>query len=535
MISEDERQPPDYVTSAVWAGFAMMCVGMFMAILDVQVVVTSLPTIQQALNIAQDQMSWIQTAYLIAEIISIPLTGFLMRALTMRWLFTIAVLVFTLASIACAASENFPSLITFRIVQGFSGGVLIPVVFSAVFLLFPARLHPLAATIAGVLAVLAPTVGPVVGGYITATYSWPWLFLINVLPGIFAASGACVWLPKGRVSLDQFRSVDLTSLGLGAIALAALEIAIKEAPKRGWTSPLTATLLCLSLLTASGFVVRTLRSSEPLVNLRTFRDPNFSIGCLLSFLFGIGLFGSVYLMPVFLAYVRAHDALEIGKIMLVTGVAQLATAPIAVVLVRRFDERFFIILGFLFFSIGLGLSSFQTKATDFDEMLWPQLIRGCAIMFCILAPTQLALGHLAKTAIDDASGLFNLMRNLGGAVGIAVIDTVIYTRAPEHAHALVSQLAAGDLDTARRLAIPNEILTSALFDPEKQAIVSSIINKAAFVEAINDAWALIALVTIIGLLIMPLARGYRGPNNRAPFVLGTNFRPRSNDGNAPAV
>ena len=535
MISADERQSPDSVTSAVWTGFAMMCVGMFMAILDVQVVVTSLPTIQQALNIAQDQMSWIQTAYLIAEIISIPLTGFLMRALTMRWLFTIAVLMFTLASIACAASENFPSLIAFRIFQGFSGGALIPVVFSAVFLLFPARLHPLAATIAGVLAVLAPTVGPVVGGYITATYSWPWLFLINVLPGIFAASGAWVSLPKGRVSLDQFRRLDLTSLGLGAIALAALEIAIKEAPKRGWTSPLTATLLCLSLVTALGFVVRTLRSSEPLVDLRTFRDQNFSIGCVLSFLFGIGLFGSVYLMPVFLAYVRAHDALEIGKIMLVTGVAQLATAPIAVVLVRRFDERFFIILGFLFFSIGLGLSSFQTKATDFDEMLWPQLVRGCAIMFCILAPTQLALGHLAKTAIDDASGLFNLMRNLGGAVGIAVIDTVIYTRAPEHAHALVSQLAAGDLDTARRLAIPNEILTSALFDPEKQAIVSSIINKAAFVEAINDAWALIALVTIIGLLIMPLARGYRGPNNRAPFVLGTNFRPRSNDGNAPAV
>jgi len=127
------------------------------------------------------------------------------------------------------------------------------------------------------------------------------------------------------------------------------------------------------------------------------------------------------------------------------------------------------------------------------------------------------------------------MRNLGGAVGIAVIDTVIYTRAPEHAQALVSHLAAGDLDTARRLAIPNEILTSALFDPEKQAIVSSIINKAAFVEAINDAWALIALVTIIGLLIMPLARGYRGPNNRAPFVSGTNFRPRSIDGNTPAV
>jgi DHA2 family multidrug resistance protein len=165
MVAETEDDPSESVTAAVWTGFAMMCVGMFMAILDVQVVATSLATIQQALDIAQDQMSWIQTAYLIAEIISIPLTGFLTRLLTMRWLFVVAVSVFTLASIACAASTSFSSLITFRVLQGFSGGTLIPLVFSAVFLIFPVRLQTLATMIAGVLAVLAPTVGPVVGGW----------------------------------------------------------------------------------------------------------------------------------------------------------------------------------------------------------------------------------------------------------------------------------------------------------------------------------------------------------------------------------
>ena len=169
MTSTTENHATRSVTAAVWVGFAMMCIGMFMAILDVQVVATSLPTIQRALNIVQDQMSWIQTAYLIAEIISIPLTGFLTRLLTMRGLFVVAVSLFTLASIACAASGGFWSLIAFRILQGFSGGTLIPVVFSAVFLLFPVRLQPLATTIAGVLAVLAPTVGPVVGGWITET------------------------------------------------------------------------------------------------------------------------------------------------------------------------------------------------------------------------------------------------------------------------------------------------------------------------------------------------------------------------------
>ena len=247
MISATENNTTGSVTATVWIGFAMMCIGMFMAILDVQVVATSLATIQEALNIAQDQMSWIQTSYLIAEIIAIPLTGFLTRLLTMRWLFVVAVSVFTFASIACAMSGSFTSLIAWRIVQGFSGGTLIPVVFSAVFLLFPLRLQPLATTIAGVLAVLAPTVGPVVGGWITSTYSWHWLFLINVVPGIIAASVASLSLPKERTSFDLIRHFDVFSLALGAVALAALEIGIKEAPKRGWTSPIAAGLLALCL------------------------------------------------------------------------------------------------------------------------------------------------------------------------------------------------------------------------------------------------------------------------------------------------
>jgi DHA2 family multidrug resistance protein len=173
---------------ATWSGFVLMCVGMFMAILDIQVVATSLPTIQHALGISRDAMSWIQTAYLIAEIIAIPLTGWLTRVLTLRWLFAIAISLFTFASIGCAFSGNFVMLVGFRALQGFAGGTLIPAVFSAVFLLFPIRLHPIATTMAGIMAVLAPTVGPVVGGWITETYSWHWLFLINVVPGVVAAA-----------------------------------------------------------------------------------------------------------------------------------------------------------------------------------------------------------------------------------------------------------------------------------------------------------------------------------------------------------
>jgi DHA2 family multidrug resistance protein len=505
-MSPTDGKMEDRVLPGVWAGFAMMCIGMFMAILDVQVVATSLPTIQKALGITQDQMSWIQTAYLIAEIISMPLTGLLTRILSTRWLFVTAVSVFTLASIGCASSASFSSLIAWRILQGFAGGTLVPAVFTAVFLLFPFRSQTLATMIAGVLAVFAPIAGPIVGGWITATYSWPWLFLINVAPGIIAAVIASRSLPKEPTSFDQARHLDITALALIAIALAALEIAIKEAPKRGWTSALVIGLLAAFAVTAAGFITRTLRSQRPLVELKTFGDRNFFVGCLISFIFGMGLFGSVYLMPVFLAYVRGHDALEIGKIMLVTGVAQLVIAPLATLSIRRFDERLLTAFGLLLFAVGLGLSAMQTRSTDFDAMVWPQLLRGSAIMLCILAPTQLALGHLARSAIADASALFNLMRNLGGAIGIAVLDTVIYTRAPEHGHALMSRLAAGDPATLKTLDIPPDVFAAARLDPHLQALGASLVNKQALVEAINDAWALVAVATLLALVLMPLTR-----------------------------
>jgi DHA2 family multidrug resistance protein len=322
-------------TIRTWAGFLLMCLGMFMAILDVQVVATSLPTIQLELAISPDAMSWIQTAYLIAEVIAIPLTGLFTRVLTLRGLFAVAVASFTLASVGCAFSGTLAELLACRVAQGFSGGVLIPAVFSAVFLLFPARLHAVATTIGGVVAVMAPTVGPVVGGWITDNWSWPFLFLINVIPGLIAAFVTPLLLPRQKTNFSELATLDGLSLVLLAAALAALMIGLKEAPQRGW---LSLTCVCLLLGSAAGiawFVRRSLRSEHPVVQLATLRRRSFAIGCGLSFCLGVGLFGSVYLMPVFLAFVRRHDAFEIGTIMLVTGVAQLIAAPVAALLESR--------------------------------------------------------------------------------------------------------------------------------------------------------------------------------------------------------
>ena len=490
----------------IWAGFAAMCAGMFAAILDVQIVATALPNIQAALAVSPDQMSWVQTSYLIAEVVAIPLTGLLMRVLSMRWLFVGAILTFTLASVGCAASDSFAMLISWRVLQGASGGTLIPVVFSAVFLMFPVARQGLATTMAGVLAVLAPTVGPIVGGWITETYSWHWLFLINVLPGLLAASVAVITLPKDRLALGLLRRVDVIAILLLALTLAALEIALKQAPQRGWASGLVLGLLVLSVVCAAGFVRRSLAGDHPVVELRAFQDRNFAVGCLLSFVLGIGLFGSVYLMPVFLAFVRGQNALQIGSVMLVTGVAQLLMAPVAVALERRMDARLLTAGGFGLFAAGLGISAFQTPQTDFACMFWPQVMRGLAIMFCLLPPTRLALGRLSADKVPDASGLFNLMRNLGGAIGLALIDTVIYSRAAGHGADLLSRLQGGDPAAARFLGIPAEALAAGPASAALQAQLAPLLEKAALTEAINDAWALIAVLTLLALLGLPFVR-----------------------------
>jgi len=507
-MSEAVALPDDATaktTIKTWLGFILMCLGMFMAILDIQVVATSLPAIQQALDISRDAMSWIQTAYLIAEIIAIPLTGWLTRVLTLRWLFVAAISIFTAASIGCAFSDNFATLISCRVVQGFAGGALIPAVFSAVFLLFPLRLHPLATTLAGIVAVLAPTVGPVVGGWITETWSWHWLFLINVAPGLLAAAATPFLLPQDKVNFAEFKNLDRLSLLLMASALAALEIGLKQAPQDGWLAPRPLALFAVSLVTGWIFVRRTIKAAHPVVELTTLSARAFAVGCALSFCLGVGLFGSVYLMPVFLAYVRRHDAFEIGTIMLVTGVAQLVTAPIAGYFESRLDPRKLSAFGFALFAVGLGLSFFQSRIADFDEMFWPQVLRGIAIMFCLLPPTRLALGALMPPQVPDASGLFNLMRNLGGAIGIAVIDTILYGRSVGHGEALRDRLIAGDVSAAKAIGLDVQLFLRPPPDVTQATIESYVrpmVERAAFAMSVNEAWALLSAVALVALALV---------------------------------
>jgi DHA2 family multidrug resistance protein len=372
---------------------------------------------------------------------------------------------------------------------------------------------------AGIMAVLAPTIGPVVGGWITETYSWHWLFLINVAPGVMAAAATPFLLPRASPRFASLATLDRYSVALMAISLASLEIGLKEAPHYGWFSALCSVLFLLSAAAVTVFAIRTLKATHPVVELSTLKVRSFAIGCALSFCLGVGLFGSVYLMPVFLAYVRHHDAFEIGTIMLVTGVAQLVTAPIAGAMESRIDPRWLSATGFGLFALGLGCSAFESRLADFDEMFWPQVLRGVAIMFCLLPPTRLALGALTEAQVPDASGLFNLMRNLGGAIGIALIDTILYGRTGGHADALRDRLIAGDITAAQAIGLDAKLFAHRppdVSDATVEAYLRPMVEKAAFALSTNEAWALLACAALLGLLLVPFAgRPSQSTNARA--------------------
>ena len=496
-----------------------MCIGMFMAILDIQIVSSSLPDIQAGLAIALNQLSWVQTAYLIAEIVAIPLTGWLTRMMSTRGAFLACICGFTAASLACAGSDSFWSLIPARVLQGFCGGALIPLVFSAIFLMFDGIRRSRATLIAGLLAMLAPTLGPTAGGFITDHYSWHWLFLINVPPGIVVGLLVAWAVDIDRPDWRCFRSVDLLALPLLAIFLGSLQLVLKEAPHRGWGSAEALLLAGVCIVCGSGVIRRSLRHPAPLIDLRTFHDRDFAVGCCFSFVLGVGLYGAVYLLPVYLGLVRDYGALAIGEIMMVTGAAQLVVAPVATFLERRVDARLLIAAGYALLAAGLVGNGFMTVETDFWGLFWQQLVRGAGVMLCLLPSTALALGGFDPINVPNASGLFNLMRNLGGAIGLALIDTVIEQRTPAHIASIVGRLLAGDASAARLVGLPTERFTGAPIgevDEATRALVAPLVERAGLVAAFDDAWRLIGGLVALSLLVLLV----RAPSRSASSTQG---------------
>ena len=413
--------------------FLVMCFGMFMAFLDIQIVSSSLNEIQAGISASADEIPWVQTAYLIAEVIAIPLSGFLSRALGTRMLFSISAAGFTVASILCGTSSSINEMIIWRAVQGFIGGGMVPTVFAAAYFIFQGPRQKFIAPVVGLIATLAPTIGPTVGGYLTDAYSWHSLFFINVVPGIVVAVMTFLLVDFDQPDLSLLRNFDWYGLISMAGFLGALEYVLEEGPRYEWFDDSTiAAVAIVSAMSAVVFFARVLSAQTPIVDLRAFANRNFAVGSLFSFVLGIGLYGLTYLYPVYLAQVRGYDALMIGETMFVSGLVMFVTAPIAGQLNERVDPRYVLVTGFVLFAIGTWEMTYVTSDWDFWELLWPQILRGVGLMFAIIPVTNTALGTLPIERVKNASGLFNLMRNLGGAIGLAAINTWFNDRMDLH-------------------------------------------------------------------------------------------------------
>jgi DHA2 family multidrug resistance protein len=413
--------------------FVAMCFGMFMAFLDIQIVSSSLNDIQAGLSASADEIPWVQTAYLIAEVIAIPLSGFLSRALGTRILFAVSAAGFTLASVMCGTSSSIGGMIVWRALQGFIGGGMVPTVFASAYVIFQGPRQKFVAPVVGLIATLAPTIGPTVGGYLTDTYSWHWLFFVNVIPGIVVTVTTYLLVDFDQPDFGLLKNFDWYGLLSMAGFLGALEYVLEEGPRYEWFDDDTIFAVAIvSGVSAVIFFARVLTARAPIVDLRAFANRNFAVGSLFSFVLGIGLYGLTYLFPVYLAQVRGYDALMIGDTMFVSGLVMFMTAPVAGQLVERFDPRFVLIAGFVFFAIGTWQMTYVTSDWDFWELLWPQVFRGVGLMFAIIPVTNTALGTLPLERVKNASGLFNLMRNLGGAIGLAAINTWFNDRMDLH-------------------------------------------------------------------------------------------------------
>ncbi|MGV8987691.1 MAG: DHA2 family efflux MFS transporter permease subunit [Cypionkella sp.] len=413
--------------------FLAMVFGMFMAILDIQVVSASLAEIQAGLSASSTEIAWVQTAYLIAEVVMIPLSGFLSRVLSTRILFTVAAAGFTASSFLCATATNIDQMIVFRTLQGFLGGGMIPSVFAAAFSIFPKSKQSIVSPMIGLVATLAPTIGPTIGGYLSHTLSWHWLFLVNVPPGIAVTIAAWMLIDFDKPNFPLFRKFDWTGLFAMIAFLGSLQYVLEEGPGNDWLNdPAVFGFSAVLIVGALAFFWRAFTVEEPVVDLRAFKDVNFAFGSLFSFVMGSGLYGLTYLYPLFLGQVRGYDSLMIGETMFVSGLAMFFTAPFAGFLSQKLDMRVMIMIGFLGFAYSSWMLTGITADWDFTELLMPQILRGVSLMLCMVTINNLALGTLPPDRLKNASGLFNLTRNLGGAVGLALINTALLRRGDLH-------------------------------------------------------------------------------------------------------
>jgi DHA2 family multidrug resistance protein len=495
------------VSAKTWLAVIGATLGAFMAVLNIQIVNASLANIQGGIGAGIDDGGWISTSYLIAEIVVIPLSGWLAQVFSIRiYLLTNAVL-FLVFSAACALAQDLPQMIALRAVQGFTGGVLIPLAFTLIITLLPKTKQPIGQALFAISATFAPAIGPTIGGYLTENWGWQYIFYVNVVPGAIMIGMLYFSLEAAPMNLSLLREGDWLGIATMAIGLSALQTVLEEGNKDDWFgSPFIVRFAVIAAIALPLFVLVELTSKKPLLNLRLLFRRNFGFGVLANFLLGVALYGSVYILPVYLSRIQGYNSEQIGMVLAWTGLPQLVLIPLVPRLMKRVDPRILIGVGFALFAASNFMNISMSNDYAGDQLFWPNVVRavGQAIMFAPLAAVATA-GIEAKNA-GSASALFNMMRNLGGAIGIAALQTLLTKREQYHSNVLSQSVSVLEQATRTRLdQLTDYFMTHGVIDRVDAAhrayvAIGKVVQKQAFILGFSDTFYALGMALIVALL-----------------------------------
>lgn len=504
---------PPVMTPRRIVGFVAMCVGMFMAILDIQIVSASLAEIQAGLAASSDEISWVQTSYLIAEVVMIPLSGFLSRALSTRWLFVASAAGFTLMSFMCATATSIHEMIVYRALQGFLGGGMIPTVFAAAYSVFPREKQPVIAPLIGLVATLAPTIGPTIGGYLTEQYGWPYVFFVNIIPGAVMLSLLYPTLEKSAMRLELLREGDWWGIGFMIVGLACLQTVLDEGNKDDWFgSPLIVRLSIIAAVCLIIFLVIQLRIEKPTIQLRLLKRRNFALGIIANTVVGFALFGSVYVLPTYLDEVQGYNSEQIGTVLAWVGLPQLVIIPFVPFLMKRIEPRLLVITGLAIFATSCFMNTHLSFNDGGDQLMVTNIVRalGQAVVLSPLAAITMA--GMPPELSGQASGLFNMMRSLGGAIGTAILATIITKREQFHSN-IIGQSVTPYGETVRNFLTEQQhyFMQRGMADAgaayhQAEILLGNLVAQQSLIMGFSDTFAVLGGVLLVAAVAVAFTR-----------------------------
>jgi DHA2 family multidrug resistance protein len=489
-----------------WLAALAVLAGTFMVVLDTTVVNVSLPHIAGSLSASVEESAWALTSYLAANAIILPMTAWLARMVGRKRLLILAVAGFTIASACCGMAPNLPMLIVFRIIQGTTGGVMQPLSQAVMLETFPPRDRGKAMGLWSVGIIVAPILGPVLGGWLTDELSWRWVFYVNVPVGILAIVMIRAFITDPPY-IRRPQGVDGYGLFLLAIGIGSLQIALDKGEEEDWlASHWIAALLVAAGVSVVALVIRELLARQPVVDLRAFRERTFAVGVVLITVMSFVLFGSLVVLPVFFQVLLGYPALQAGIALMPRGYASLFATPLVGFIVGRVDPRKLLALGFLAGAISLFWFSRLNLQVGYWDLFWPQFVQGISFSLLMVPLTVVTMDRIAPQAIGNAASLFNLMRNLGGSVGIAVTETLLRRFRQEQLTILGSHVSAYSPATRAMLDGLGQAFVAGGSDAataaqQAHAAIWGMVQRQAAMIAYLD---LFRLLTLVFLLAAPL-------------------------------